>query len=333
MLLVLAACSAGDDGAGGDDERTVADEGSSQDAADDALDSDDAAAGSGSSDAGSPGDGSSHGGAEAGSPPDPDPDAGAGDPAADDATSSEPTAEAEEEAGEATAAAAPSEVRYVALGDSIAVGTGADTSYVDEYAVWLEEEIGTEVIVTRVATDGWTTDDLLSELRGDDTVRTSVADAHVVTLNAGGNDLVGGLRQLGDATCRRDVAECLDTAVADVEATWDELLAELVEVTNGDVAGVRAMDIPRPALLDGEGRVARALRERLDIVNDHLATTTEDAGVPFVSVHEAFHGPDGHRSARADELLAVDGVHPSTAGHELIAEQLAELGTDLRRVE
>jgi hypothetical protein len=55
----------------------------------------------------------------------------------------------------------PETIRYTALGDSLGTGAGADTSYVARYASWLGTETGSQVEVTNLAVDGWTSQDLL----------------------------------------------------------------------------------------------------------------------------------------------------------------------------
>lgn len=218
----------------------------------------------------------------------------------------------------------PDPVSYVALGDSVAAGTAATTSYVDEYAAWFERASGSSVQVSARAVPGWTVEDLLPAIRDDDELRAELADAHLVTFNIGGNDLLAALRQVAAGTCGGDDGQaCLRDATAALASSWDDLLAELVEVTGGDVRGLRTFDVHRPAGLARLGPVAATLEAYLDEVNDHLVASAEEAGIEVAEVHDAF--------ARDDErLLAPDGIHPSDRGHARIAEALAELGTEVR---
>ena len=223
----------------------------------------------------------------------------------------------------------PEVIRYVALGDSIAVGTGSETSYVEEYAAWLEAETGSVVRTTNLAANGWTTTDILRLVRTDGAVRASLSEAHVITVNAGGNDL---LQALGDAVTGGcggvDGQECLRTAVSGFEASWDELLAELVQVTDGDLRGMRTMDIYEPAFLAQLGPVTVLLQGYLDAANGHLVAGAGQAGIPVADVNEAFHDAAG--SGRAP--ITTDRLHPNADGHELIARELAAFGAAFRDV-
>jgi lysophospholipase L1-like esterase len=228
----------------------------------------------------------------------------------------------------------PDPVRYVALGDSIAAGSAAGTSYVAEYARWLEDETGAAVAVSNHAVPGWTATDLLTALREDDGLRAELAEAHLVTFNIGGNDLLASLRGLRDGRCGDgDEQRCLEEAVTGLHETWEELLSELVEVVDGDPDGLRTMDLYLPTLPATVGGARTMLQAHLDDVNDRLAGAAAAAGVEVARVHDAFaEAAAGSVAGAADaELLADDGIHPSDRGHEHIADQLAELGIALNR--
>jgi lysophospholipase L1-like esterase len=225
----------------------------------------------------------------------------------------------------------PEPVRYVALGDSIAAGSAATTSYVREYARWFEDETGATVSVTNAAVPGWTSHDLLTAVREDEALRAELAAAHLITFNIGGNDLLAALRALRDGRCGGPgTLRCLDDAVAELVDTWDELLDELLEITDGEVDGLRAMDLYRPRTFATSPPVVTQLERELSAVNDRLARAAGDAGVEVARVHEAFRTATAPRGT--SDLLADDGIHPSDHGHAHIAEELATLGTSLNRV-
>jgi lysophospholipase L1-like esterase len=242
-----------------------------------------------------------------------------------------PTAATPVEDGPA-AGEVPDPVRYVALGDSIAAGSAAGTSYVAEYARWLEDETGATVSVSNLAVPGWTATDLLAALRADDELRAELAEAHLVTFNIGGNDLLTSLRGLRDGRCGGgDELRCLEEAVTGLHETWEELLAELLGVVDGEPDGLRTMDLYLPTLPETVLGARAVLQAHLDDVNHRLADAAEGAGVEVARVHDAF--ADAAEVSEDAELLAGDGIHPSDRGHEYIAEQLAELGTALNRVD
>lgn len=227
----------------------------------------------------------------------------------------------------------PEVVRYKALGDSLATGAGADTSYVAEYADWLEAQTGSRVEVNNLAVDGWTSDALLDALRTDEAMQDAVAEAHVLTWDIGGNDLLGALWTLLSGNCGGpDGHACIRQAVTTANDNGDAVLHRLIELRDGDADGLRTTELYLPFVEDP--RVAPYiawLQPHLDEFNAHLRASARARGVEVARVAEAFHEPDGDGDPVARGLMSPDGVHPSGRGHEVIAEHLAELGVEVSR--
>jgi lysophospholipase L1-like esterase len=225
----------------------------------------------------------------------------------------------------------PATVRYTALGDSLATGAGADTSYVAEYADWLEAETGSAVEVTDLAVNGWTSQDLLRALNRDASMRAAVAEAHVVTWSIGGNDLLAALPSFLQGTCGgSDGQDCIHEAVEVAAENGEAVLDELLALRDGRSDGLLTlglylpfMDAPHVApFLDG-------LWTHLDAFNRDLTQTAQERGVPVADVAGAFHGPEGDEDPVTRGLISEDGLHPSDRGHEVIAEELAAAGLQL----
>ncbi len=225
----------------------------------------------------------------------------------------------------------PEVIRYTALGDSLATGTGAESSYVDEYAAWIEEETASTVEVTNVAVDGWTSHDLLEMLDTDGEVRAAVGEAHVITWSIGGNDLLDVLAQLLRGACESvDPRPCLEDGVEGAVERSDEVIREILALRDGDPDGLRTFDLYLP--FSGHpyvGPFVDLLRPHLDAFNTEVAATAAAHDVPVGEVHRAFHGPDGDGDPSSDGLISHDGLHPSDHGHRVIAEVLADLGLEL----
>ena len=226
----------------------------------------------------------------------------------------------------------PETIRYVALGDSLATGAGADTSYVEEYADWLQAETGSPVTVHNLAVDGWTSRDLLRALRDDDHMRASVTEGHVLTWDIGGNDLLQALWTFLEGSCGgSDGRACIREALAHAAENGEAILDELLALRDGDPEGVRTLDLYLP-FLDHPlaAPYVDELRPYLDQFNEQLRNASRARGIPVADVHRAFHGPHGTEDPVVAGRIAPDGVHPSEQGHEVIAAELAALGLELR---
>ena len=215
---------------------------------------------------------------------------------------------------------------YVALGDSLAAGTGAYyEGYVDRYAAYLEADTGTQVNVTNLGLNGLTSSELLYALRNDPSWRRAVGEADVLTINIGLNDLGRAAATYENGTCGgADNQDCLRKVVATVEGNWNAIIAELLSLRSTDTTIIRTAGLgytpypnpeePADAGTSGELSGFQVFEPYLDRVNRQLATTAGDNGIP-------------HTEVRLDRrYLSQDGVHPDDEGYEVIAGRLRELG-------
>jgi lysophospholipase L1-like esterase len=222
---------------------------------------------------------------------------------------------------------APASLTYVALGDSLAVGTGTSyKGYVDRYADYLRDDTSTQVSVINLGQDGQTSSELLHILRNDASSREAVIAANAITFNTGLNDLGRAGEAYENGTCGgADNQDCLRAAVEAFKENWDTIIAELLSLRSSSSTIIRTIGIghtPKIFVDDAittwpsEGKIEdfRALKPYLEEVNYHIATTTADKDVPCVEVYlEKSH-------------VNPDGVHPNDEGYQVIAEQLRELG-------
>ena len=227
----------------------------------------------------------------------------------------------------ATATATPTEpaseppassprLHYVALGDSLASGLGGQPSYVDHYRRLLQEQTGRTVRLTNLGRPGWSSGQLLDALRSDSRFREAVSSADVVTWDIGGNDILRAALQSMAGACRGDAVRCLRGARADFTRNWDAILDELAVLTDGREVQLQTFDLYTPFInLPGIPR-DRALAE-LERMNATIRASTR-RNTDVAAVHTAF------ARAANEPLIAADGVHPTEAGHGVIARLLAE---------
>jgi lysophospholipase L1-like esterase len=193
---------------------------------------------------------------------------------------------------------------YLALGDSISIddytgvhGGGAPSQ--------LARELGLELIdLTR---DGNTTDGVLADLAA------APAAADVVTITAGGNDLLGG--NLPRAILRRlqQIAQRMQPLSGRV------VVNTIYDPRDGDNdLGRRELGLSRLGTIE--------LRRRLNAVNGGIAKLARDHGFLLADLERLFHG----HGVASDEPWFVNVIEPNLAGATAIAEHWYELRTSRR---
>ncbi len=198
---------------------------------------------------------------------------------------------------------------YVALGDSLAAGVGAERGYVDRYAAHLRNDTGARVRVSNLGVSGQTSPELLAALREDESVRRAIEGAEVVTFNIGLNDLGRAGAAYEEGTCGgEDGEECLREAVDALKDNWDAIATELLELRS-----TRNTIIRTPGL-GYSPRAGEGLEHYVSEVNRHIASTARSKAVPYVEI------PAGEVG------MSPDGVHPNDAGYASIADRLRGLG-------
>src|SRR5919106_4031196 len=196
-------------------------------------------------------------------------------------------------AAQGTTLAAPTSWDYVALGDSLATGYGAFIKgYVPRYEAYVETDTGTAVTRTNLGQNKWTSSQLLSALRSDPTFRRATREAEIVTWNIGGNDLRAARNSYKKGTCGGPKNQaCLRASVAKLEANWDAITAEVLELRSPRNTIVRTMDIYNPYVRtdidsdtwknDGGMNDFQVFNSYVYKANLHIAITSYAAGVPY----------------------------------------------------
>jgi lysophospholipase L1-like esterase len=237
----------------------------------------------------------------------------------------------------ATPAAAQTVV-YTALGDSLAFGLFAPIgdSYVLTYGRHVQADTGVIAAPVNTGIPGWTSTDLLDAISGNFFLRLSVTTSSVITLDIGGNDLLGARGSYQNGTCGgQDNQDCLRATVATFKANWNAILDEILSLRSTSSTVIRTMDIYNPYVDEDRGRDTwpndqgnnlQVTKFYLDDINNHIAMTSAARNIPVAMVYRAFNGPNGDRDARELDYIAFDGLHPNGAGHGRIAELFRNLG-------
>jgi lysophospholipase L1-like esterase len=238
---------------------------------------------------------------------------------------------------------------YVALGDSLAVGAIAFQGYVPRYRNYLQTDNQIAVSLVNLGQSGWWTTDLRDALTNPanpsyTTFRQLVANAYVITLDIGGNDIKsqrarykrGPNTTVSPGPCGgADNQDCIRIGVAVMKDNWDAIIREIVALRGGHLTILRTMDIYNPYV--NQDRNAYTMpgvndfllfKGYLEDVNRHIAETASrlSVSIQYARVYQKFNGPNGDIDPRTFGYISFDGLHPNDAGHKAIADQLRVLG-------
>ena len=210
-------------------------------------------------------------------------------------------------------------LRVVGLGDSVPAGSACDCdTYVTLVARGLAARTRQVPVEHNLAESGLTTRDVLYELK-DSGLRKEIADADVVVLTVGANDLDPGL--ITDPQCQPNpVTSCYASSLATQRNRLAAVLAQLraLQAAHGGITVVTGY---WNVFLDGAAGAAqgstyvRQSNRLTQAVDASIAANAAAKGGRYVDLY----GPFKARGGSITRLLSADGDHPSAAGHRLIA--------------
>lgn len=263
--------------------------------------------------------------------------------------------------GAAASAAAAGHLSLVAIGDSMTQGEAAScpgcTDFVDLYGKALGAATGMAVDVDNrspielSALPPVEATQLLNDILTDPSLRSALAHADVIVVNVGFNDTpwnrfddpCGASNQTATVVdWRRITPACIERVAGDYKQTLDEILTQVNELRGC----ARPPDLP-PDFCATAGRKNTLLR-LTTLYDDWIGEAdtpaaalepTEEADRAFVAaqcwvvrehggdcadVYHALNGKDGAHDAAP--FLVQDHTHFNQAGHQRIADLLAQLG-------
>ncbi|HUF53458.1 MAG TPA: SGNH/GDSL hydrolase family protein [Dehalococcoidia bacterium] len=235
--------------------------------------------------------------------------------------------------GSAHAAQAADAPAYLALGDSLAFGVGAQNPAAEGYVPLTHEALllndrfadsGLDLI--NISEPGATSGDLLEEegqleqaLAEIETRRESPEDdsIEIISIDIGGNDLLSlaepdspCFEDPGGAICRTTI----NGVLGDMQSNLTTVLTSLREAAPR--AEVYVLDVYNPYAGTGESlEVVAGIGVQL--VNGVITAVAsqDELETRLVGIHDLFEG-------RGQFWVAGDGIHPNNDGHRVLAEAL-----------
>lgn len=202
---------------------------------------------------------------------------------------------------------------YVALGDSITAGVGTtmfSPGFVQRFRRLAEKELEDRVSLQIFAHSGFKTQDILKEM-DNPYIRKYLNAADIITITAGGNDLIQAARkyksdgnendfQMALKECNENLLKCLKELYRIKHDTFRPYIIRLINLYN-----------PFP-----EDQLAV---KWINKFTQLLRGLSKEPHVEIVDVEKSFSGHE-------QEYLSMDHIHPNNRGYEIIAKNLHMLG-------
>jgi lysophospholipase L1-like esterase len=202
---------------------------------------------------------------------------------------------------------------YVALGDSLTLGIGAWVSpgFVSRYKRLAEQELKRHIEALVFARRRANTAEIL-HMFGHDIVKNSVRQANLITITAGGNDLLRASRAYKRSPDKALLENALGTAITNVQTMLYTI--KTVKRSADTPYIVRIINLYNPYPQDKLAVTwVRKFNAKLK------AVCKKNSMTKVVDMHAAFLG-------REKKLLSIDRLHPNRKGYRVMAEQLHDLG-------
>jgi len=202
---------------------------------------------------------------------------------------------------------------YVVLGDSIAEGIGASDKKTGGNAALVAEARGYELM--NFAVGGIPSGTLLKLVLEKENIRQGIERADIIDISIGGNDfLLGNLFGLLARALLFDDYSGVDKIIAAYKVNFAAIIKEIRALNPGAMLIVQTLYNPMEGLVWIGGVYEATITKLNDCLVEYLGANP--GAFRTAQVHDAFAGREG--------LINPDLVHPSDAGHKLIARVLMD---------
>lgn len=202
-------------------------------------------------------------------------------------------------------------LHYLALGDSLTFGIGVpafDDGFVERYACLSQQTLKRRIQYKKHTWPGATTKDVLSMLSSP-TVIEAMKSANIITLTAGGNDLINAAKKFAQNRHEKLITDALEQT----QNNYIKIIEKIHNVEKQKEFIIRLMNLYNPfpeiAVADQGVQMFNSLMKRF----------SADKHVKVADVYPIFKGNER-------ELLSKGGIHPNRMGYERMASAFHALG-------
>lgn len=207
------------------------------------------------------------------------------------------------------------ELKIIAIGDSLAKGTGDNTGngFVKRTVEGLATEDQKAVLLGNLGINGLTTTGLQMKLE-EEGVQYSIRQANTILVSIGGNDLFRGIPEETPAEQEELSSDVLITAIPEVSKRLEGLLQQIAEIN--PEARIYYLGLYNPfgdvpeMLTPGNVAVTAWNNAAMDIIN-------RQSNMMLVPTFDLFHN-------HLEKYLSSDHFHPNGEGYQRIAERMIQ---------
>lgn len=203
-------------------------------------------------------------------------------------------------------------VIYLALGDSLTAGYGAPPGhgFADLYRILAAAQLQKPIRLVNKGMNGARAAEVLKRVKSDDNLQQEMKNASIITITAGGNDMLDAARQFLN---HRDTKNILRTIRA-CRRTLQELFHFIQRNKKGATAPYQIIIAnlynPFPQFKEAEFGVTMFNR---------MVESFSSSKVCVADIYRSFSGMEHH-------LLSEDLIHPNYIGYQVMAKQFAACG-------
>ena len=203
-------------------------------------------------------------------------------------------------------------INYCGLGDSLTVGVGSnifEKGFIGRYLFLTRKAFNQPIAPAVFARVGATTGDILKSFEHPLVCKT-IKEAEIITITAGGNDLIDAAEQFLQDKKEEDFFIALESGKKNLSNIIQQIMTFKREAEPYIIRMINLYN-PFPELKGSDKWV--------EAFNHDIERLANPPVIRVADIHDLFLGKE-------KELLANDHVHPNTKGYHLIANSLHQLG-------